>query len=138
MLVRSAYSAVALFATVAFFILLCPTRAQAQEQGTISGLVTDASGSVVPGAKVKVTNESTGFTRDLETNQSGNYTVPQLIVGKYTIEISAHGFATYKQTGIPINVNDNLRIDAHLDVSTMAQTVEVQANAVQVQAEDAT
>lgn len=137
-MLRSAYSAAAVFAALGLFTLVCPNRAHAQEQGTISGLVTDASGSVVPGAKVKVTNESTGFSRDLETNQSGNYTVPQLIVGKYTIQISAQGFATYEQTGIPINVNDNLRIDAHLQVSTMAQTVEVLANAVQVQAEDAT
>ncbi len=100
--------------------------------------MTDASGSIIPGAHVKVTDEQTGLTRDFQTNQSGNYTVPQLIVGKYTLEISARGFASYKQTGIPINVNDNLRIDAHLQVSTIEQTVEVQANAVQVQAEDAT
>jgi hypothetical protein len=59
-------------------------------------------------------------------------------VGKYDLEISAPGFTTYKQTGIPVNVNDNLRIDAHLAVGAVNQTVKVQANAVQVQSEDAT
>ncbi len=126
------------FAALALFLFPGSRQLQAQEQGTISGLVTDASGSVMPNAHVKVTNELTGLTREFQTNQSGNYTAPGLIVGKYTVEVTANGFATYKQTGIPINVNDNIRIDAHLQLSSVQQTIEVQANAVQVQAEDAT
>src|SRR5579875_3565330 len=110
----------------------------AQELGSISGLVTDASGSVIPNAQVTVTNEQTGATRNLQTNQAGNYNVPDLVIGKYTLTVSAPGFATYKQTGIPVNVNANLRIDVKLEVSGIQQTIEVQASAVQIQAEDAT
>jgi hypothetical protein len=110
----------------------------AQELGSISGLVTDASGSVIPNAQVTVTNEQTGATRNLQTNQAGNYNVPDLVIGKYTLTVSAPGFATYKQTGIPVNVNANLRIDIKLEVSGIQQTIEVQASAVQIQAEDAT
>jgi len=127
-----------LAATAVALLALCSLPAPAQEQGTISGLVTDATGSVIPNAHVKVTNEQTGLSRDLATNQSGNYNAPALIVGKYTVEISAPGFAGYKQTNIAVNVNDNLRIDARLEIGGVQQSVEVQANAVQVQAEDAT
>ena len=138
MLKRHVCSISAALAAVALLGLSFSSQLEAQEQGTISGLVTDASGSVMPNAQVKVTNESTGLSREFQTNQSGNYTAPGLIVGKYTIEISANGFSTYRQTGIPINVNDNVRIDAHLQLSTVQQTIEVQANAVQVRSEDAT
>ncbi len=117
---------------------LSPQIASAQGQGAISGLVTDTTGAVVPKAKVKIINQETGIARELETNDSGNYAAPALIVGKYTVEISAPSFGTYKQVDIPVNVNDNLRIDAHLQVSNVQQTIEVQANAVQVQAENAT
>jgi hypothetical protein len=119
-------------------VVCCSRQLQAQEQGTISGLITDASGSVIPNAHVKITNEQTAVARDIQTNQAGNYSAPNLVVGKYDLEVSAPGFGTYKQTGIPVNVNDNLRIDAHLEVGAVQETVEVQANAVQVQAEDAT
>ncbi len=131
----SMLNALAPFALLAF--ILAPNL-KAQELGTISGLVTDASGSAVPKAHVKVTDQQTGLARNFETNQSGNYNAPSLVIGKYTVEIGAPGFNTYRQTDIPVNVNDNLRIDARLEVGNVQQTVEVQANAVQVQAEDAT
>jgi hypothetical protein len=118
--------------------VLCSQAVWGQQQGRISGLVTDASGSVIPHAKVTITNQSNGFTREVVTNQSGNYDLPSLIVGKYTVQISSPGFAAYKQTDIPVNVNDNLRIDATLQLGGVQQTVEVQANALQVQAVDAT
>lgn len=122
--------------TLLLFALSSPLAAQ--EQGTISGVVTDASGAVVPNAKVTITNEQTGLSSDFQTNSSGNYNIPALQVGKYTVTIAAPGFATYKQTDIAVNVNDKLRVDASLQPSSIQQTVEVQANAVQVQAEDAT
>ncbi len=122
---------------IAFLALFVPGTLHAQQEG-ISGLVTDTSGAVVPNAKVKITNELTGFAVNLVSNQAGNYSAPSLVVGKYTVEVSAPGFSTYRQTGIALNVNDNLRIDANLQLSSAQQTVEVQANAVQIQSEDAT
>ncbi len=135
---RSRSSRVAPAAAVLAFLFIGLPSLQAQQQGTISGLVTDASGSVIPDAKVRISNEETGFTRDLVTNQSGNYNFPALIIGKYTVDITAPGFASYRQANIPVNVNDNLRIDAKLELGNVQQTVEVQANTVEVQAEDAT
>jgi hypothetical protein len=122
------------------FVLLfsCAQSLFAQGQGTISGLVTDSSGAVMPGAQVKITNQLTGLNRMFITNQSGNYEAPALIVGTYSVEVSASGFATYKQTDIGLNVNANLRVDAHLHLSSAQQSVEVKADTVQIQAEDAT
>ncbi|MBV9226867.1 MAG: carboxypeptidase regulatory-like domain-containing protein, partial [Acidobacteriaceae bacterium] len=125
-------------AVLVFVSLLCPQQSSAQGQGTISGLVTDASGSVIPNAQVKLTNQQTGLARNITANESGNYNLPALVVGKYTLEVSAPGFASYKQTDIPVNVNDNLRIDASLQLGNVQQTIEVQAQAVQIHAEDAT
>ena len=109
-----------------------------RDRDTISGLVTDKSGSPVPNAQVKVTNEATGLSRNFATNQSGNYDAPAIIIGKYTLEITAPGFADYKQTGIGVNVDDKLRIDAQLELRSVQETVVVQADTVHIQAEDAT
>jgi hypothetical protein len=120
------------------FACLCVNKANAQGQGTVSGLVTDNSGSVLASAQIKLTNQQTGFSRTSQTNESGNYYVPALVVGKYTLEITSPGFSTYKQTDITVNVNDNIRVDAQLQLSSVRETVEVQAETVQVRAEDAT
>src|SRR4051812_25879920 len=138
MLNRNAISAAFAATLVILATLVSPHHANAQGQGTISGLVTDASGSVIPNAQVKVTSQQTGLARSITANESGNYNFPALVVGKYTLEVSAPGFASYKQTDIPVNVNDNIRIDAGLQLGNVQQTVEVEANAVQIHAEDAT
>jgi hypothetical protein len=126
------------FLTLIVLVFLCPQSARAQRQGTISGLVTDKSGSPVPNAQVKLTNEGTGLSRNFSSNQSGNYDAPAIVIGKYTLDITAPGFADYKQTGINVNVDDRLRIDAQLELRSVQETVVVQADTVHLQAEDAT
>ncbi|HEY3456870.1 MAG TPA: TonB-dependent receptor [Bryobacteraceae bacterium] len=126
------------FLTLLVFLFFCPQSARAQRQGTISGLITDKSGAPVPNAQIKLTNEATGLSRNFVSNQSGNYDMPAVVIGKYTIEVSAPGFADYKQTGINVNVDDRLRIDAQLELRSVQETVVVQADTVHIQAEDAT
>ena len=118
--------------------LVLAVGAYGQGQGSISGLVSDKSGSVMPSAQIKLTNQATGLIRTSTSTDSGNYTLPAVSVGDYSLEISAAGFSTYKQTGIQVNVNDNLRIDATLDLSSVKETIEVKAETVQIRAEDAT
>ena len=65
--------------TLFVFLFFCPASALAQRQGTISGLVTDKSGSPVPNAQIKLTNEGTGLSRNFASNQSGNYDAPAII-----------------------------------------------------------
>ena len=73
----------------------------AQQQG-ISGLVTDNTGAVVPNAKVRITNEATGVALDIVTNQAGNYSAPSLVVGRYTVEISAPGLLFIARPASPL------------------------------------
>jgi len=125
------------FLLLMVLIFLCPS-ARAQRQGTISGLVTDKSGSPVPNAQIKLTSTATGLSRTFVTNPSGNYDAPAIVIGQYTLDITAPGFADYKQTGINVNVDDRLRIDAQLELRSVQETVVVQADTVHIQAEDAT
>ena len=111
---------------------------QAQNLGSISGLVTDKTGSVVPGAIIKLTNQDTGLVRTFTTNDSGNYTAPAFPAGTYALEASASGFSTSRQTGLTLNLRDAPRLDAQLDVTSVQEAVEVRAEAVQIQTENAT
>ena len=126
------------------FLLVCAllfsgaNLLHAQNLGSISGLVTDKSGSAVPNAEVKLTLADTGLIRTFKTNEAGNYTAPALSAGTYTLEVSAPGFATFRQTNIALNLRDALRIDSQLELSTLSQAVEVTAETVQLQAENAT
>src|SRR2546428_11782132 len=64
--------------------------------GTILGTVKDASGAIVPGASVRITNELTNQTRELLTDDNGNYSAPYLPIGTYTVTIELTGFKSYR------------------------------------------
>jgi len=121
---------------VMFALSLClglfSTRASAQE-ATIVGTVTDPTGSVVPGASITVTNTDTGQTRNIKTNEAGQYVVPNLQIGHYTLKIQAAGFKVEERSGIVLNVGDRSRIDIAMNMGTAQETVTVEANAVKVQ-----
>src|SRR5438309_1098852 len=72
--------------------------------GTISGTVSDTSGAVVAGAKVEITNEGTGATRQATTGPDGHYTVPQLPVGNYKIGTTMEGFKSELRQGINLTI----------------------------------
>jgi hypothetical protein len=132
MLSRSNWGVVALALLSAASLLL------GQNLGSITGVVTDKSGSSVPNATVKLINPDTGLTRTFTTNESGNYVAPAVPAGTYTLEVTASGFSTFRQTGLTLNLRDALRIDAQLDVSAVQEAVEVRAETVQLQTENAT
>lgn len=100
--------------------------------GTILGTVVDSTGAAVAGATVDVTNTATQVKRTVVTNAQGRYRVPELIVGSYDVRISAAGFETSVQTGIPVVVGGEREVDATLRVGQQQQTVTVQAEANQV------
>jgi hypothetical protein len=110
-------------------------RLHAQENASINGQVTDASGAVVPNAQVTLTDNATGQKRTAVTNDVGAYRFASLNHGTYTLEIKAQGFQTFTRTGIVLNVAQTLGEDAQLIVGSASQTVTVQANALQVQTE---
>jgi hypothetical protein len=120
-------------------LLFCTTLISAiaygQETASIVGTVTDPTGASVPGAKITITNTETGLVRASTTNATGNYTARELTIGHYTVQVEAPGFKTSTKTGITLNVNDTVRADASLQVGESRESVTIEANAVQVQAD---
>ena len=107
------------------------------ERGTITGTVQDASGAVVPGAKVTLTNTQTGVTSTIPSNAEGEYTVPQLPVGIYTVKVEKEGFRPAMISGIVLNASMTVRADGKLEVGAAAQAVEVSASALALSTENA-
>jgi hypothetical protein len=119
--------------------LVCSMSSYSQSvRGTILGTVTDASGAVVRGAKVTAVQTSTGLTRTEPTNAEGEYSIPQLPVGPYTVTAEQPGFKKTERTGIELRVDDKLRIDLALALGQVSETVAVEATAPVVNTDSAT
>lgn len=110
--------------------LLVPLQARAQEfRGTISGTVTDSTGAVIPGAQVVIRETATGTTSKTVSNNSGQYVVPFLLPGNYSITAEKKGFKTSVRKGIALNATTHLIIDLEMQVGSAEQTVTVTAAA---------
>ncbi len=108
---------------------------KADVTGTILGSVVDPSGAAVPGASVRLSNPNTGFSREAMTDATGFYQFLAVPVGEnYAVEVQLAGFMKATQGGIKLLVNQNYRADFKLQVGQITQTVEVAANAAQVEA----
>jgi hypothetical protein len=79
--------------------------------GTITGLVTDSSGAAVPGASVKIVEETTNFERSLTTDNVGNYVATRLLPGKYRVEVSPAGFQPQSKIGLVLSIDQTMRVD---------------------------
>jgi hypothetical protein len=98
--------------------------------GSITGVVQDASGAVIPAAKVVVSNESKGIARNLETNAEGIFSAPTLTPAPgYTVRVEATGFEPYERKDIVLQVGQQLNLPVQLAVSGAAQTIEVTSGA---------
>lgn len=113
-------------------------QAQAVSIATVSGRIVDTQGAVVSGAQIKMTAVNTGSVHNAVTNGDGIYTIPSLPIGPYTLEATAPGFQTYVQSGINLQVNDNVQMNVTMKVGQVAERVEVQANASMVQTQQNT
>ena len=119
------------------FFLICPFL-KGQATGSISGTVTDVSGSVVAGAKVSISSPGTGLSRDAITDERGEYVVPVLPVGLYTLRVEMSGFQTTEAKDIKLQVDEHREFDFKIAPASVATSVDVAAAAVAVQTEDAT
>ena len=100
---------------------------------TLTGTVTDASGSAVAGAEVTIHNNSTNVdVSTTKTDPSGAYTATNLPVGTYTVTITASGFKNYVATEVVLHVGDHRTLDAKLEVGQITQKIEVVDSAVPV------
>lgn len=117
----------------ALAVMLAPCAWAQTTTGTISGTVTDPSGRVVADAKVSVTNEIAGEARGATTSASGDFNFPSLLPATYTIRVEAAGFQTFVSKGNILTPNSRLAVgDLRLSVGSVAETVEVEAQAAQV------
>jgi Carboxypeptidase regulatory-like domain/TonB dependent receptor-like, beta-barrel len=112
---------------------LVSTGAWAQASAQISGTVIDQTAARLPGVEVTLTQTATGLVRTAVTDETGSYVITNLPVGPYRLEAALAGFRTYVQTGIVLQVGSNPVFNSVLEVGQVADTVEVQADAVMVE-----
>ena len=92
---------------------------------TLSGIVIDQNGAVVPDAKIEIVNLSQGFRRAATTNDEGVFTVQLVPPGTYTLKAEATGFAPSEMSDIVLNVNDMIKVTVHMKLGEISQTVEI-------------
>ena len=109
--------------------------ALAQVRGTFTGLVSDPTGAIIPGATVTATNEATGVATSRPTNGEGFYTIPDLQPGYYSVKAEANGFKTLINAHVELTVGYTQRVSFRLEVGALTQTVEVEGEAPVVDTE---
>ena len=115
-----------------FVLVGTPLRAQ-YENGTLVGTIRDSSGAPIANAAVKITNNATAIITETKTNEAGDYEVPPLRTGVYTISASASGFTDTVAKDITISIGGRQRIDLTLKVGGTETTVEVSDVALQLE-----
>jgi hypothetical protein len=113
-------------------------NAQAVSIASVTGQVVDQEGAILNGAQIKITGVDTGSVHNAVTNADGLYTIPNLPIGAYVLDVTAPGFQTFEQTGIVLRVNDNVQINVTMRVGQLMEKVEVQADANPVQTQQNT
>ena len=108
-------------------LIVCLPLAAQVDRASLNGVVTDASGGVIPGVKVEMTSAGAGFERQTATSASGTYQVPALAVGTYVLRFSAGGFKPVEYQGVEFAVGQSRTIDVRLEVGMSSQTIEVSA-----------
>ncbi|MDZ4800163.1 MAG: carboxypeptidase-like regulatory domain-containing protein [Bryobacteraceae bacterium] len=111
---------------VALFVLVASAACLAQEsRAVLLGKISDSTGAVIVGAKVVARNIETNVAVSSVTNQDGNYTIPYLLPGSYTISAEHQGFKKVIRDGIELRVNDRTEVDLNLEVGSIADSVTV-------------
>ncbi len=111
-------------------LILALGAALAQDpRGSIVGQVTDSTGAVAPGVAVRFTHGSTNVVTTATSNNQGNYEAPYLPAGEYQITAELQGFKSWRRPPVELRIGDRVRIDIQLEVGSLAETVEVTAQA---------
>jgi hypothetical protein len=129
----AAVARLAVHVLVAIFCLtLVASPAAAQVGGSLSGTVKDPSGAVVPGVSITATNTVLNTMFNTVTDGQGLYSFPKLAVGRYDLTLQIEGFKPLKRTGIQVDADSALQINATLELGEQSETVTVSVNAVRV------
>jgi Carboxypeptidase regulatory-like domain len=101
--------------------------------GTILGTVTDTTGGVMPGVTVTLKHEGTGLTRTVVTDSAGEFTVPGIPTGKYTLAAELSGFKTMSLSNIDVGVDQRVRINVKLEIGAVSENVTITGSSPLVQ-----
>ncbi|UWZ84344.1 TonB-dependent receptor [Occallatibacter riparius] len=118
------------FLLLPLFFVLVSVGAFAQANSTVTGIVTDQTGAVVPGAQVVLTDTATGAIRTTTSSDTGLYSFPGLNASSFDMKVTAKGFQTFEQKGIVVNISATFRVDPKLTVGAETATITVTANAL--------
>ncbi|HET6217533.1 MAG TPA: carboxypeptidase-like regulatory domain-containing protein [Acidobacteriaceae bacterium] len=121
-------------ALLTFFVAaqLSSIRVNAQVESGINGTVADATGASLPGATVSVENPATGFTTSTTANSSGDFTLPGLNPGHYTVAATAAGFKKQVQTDVLVEIGKMTPVNLQMTPGETTETVNVEAQALSI------
>src|SRR5450432_3691505 len=135
--VRSLVSAASQLRLRSVFVLLSVVMgisiAAIAQQATIVGTITDPSGAALPNVNVTVTNLDSNAVKQMQTNASGQFVIPDLNIGHYSVKAELAGFKSSEQKNVVLQVGDRDRIDFQMQVGGVQETVTVEADPVRVQ-----
>jgi hypothetical protein len=114
-----------LFAIGVLALMSSPAYAQGGATSSITGVVTDSAGGVIPGATVVVTSNATGTKFEAVTNSSGAYAVPAISAGTYSVSVTLAGFKNVVVTDVRVQIGAPTTVNARLDVGNLVETVTV-------------
>ncbi|HEX6972893.1 MAG TPA: TonB-dependent receptor [Vicinamibacterales bacterium] len=122
------------------FVLLATlsTVAFAQSGSTLTGVVADSSGALIPGADVVAKNNATGASYSAVSSDKGTFTIPAMAVGTYTVTVSLMGFKTFQLPDVPVSTNGPTSVKATLEVGNLSETVVVKGGSEIVQTQSTT
>ncbi len=126
--------------SMALCLLLAVTAFGQIKSGSITGVVTDSTGAVVPGASVSVVSQETNIALNALSDEAGRFTVPYLAPGTYSVKVekASSGFSKYTQTGIVVSTAQSVQIEIKLQAGGASDTVTVTADAAALQTTSAT
>src|SRR5947209_3673564 len=123
---RSAWRSSALWIRCSLAVLVAAASLSAQTTtGSITGLVTDAGGAIVPGSVITLTNLDTNQVRKQAANDTGAYTFAALPPGSYKLELEHAGFKRLVQQPIEVRVQQTVTLNLSLEIGAVTQTIEV-------------
>src|ERR1700761_1553593 len=122
---RSRISPALLLLTLLSSLLLSAPAFAQSDRGSITGAVADSTGGSIANASVTATNEETGAQNHTVTTGAGEYTIPELPAGTYSLTVEAPSFERLVHKGITVSVNLAVRLDLTLSVGSASATVNV-------------
>jgi hypothetical protein len=127
------------FRTLALFPLAASqVWSQSNIAGVITGTVTDPAGAVVIGASVVALNQETSVRYPTTTNEAGNYLIPAVPLGSYTVTVESTGFKTFVRANLPVGADERVRLDAKLELGNTSEKVTITAEAPLIESERST